>query len=296
MVHPESRQNVVIKGIEVSPGIVSGRAYLLDYMDVQVPYLHLNNASQLTGEIKRLKKAIREAKSQLLDIRRTMSEEKGLEPLFIIDAHILMLKDNMLIQSTVDNIRTKKINAEWALMLTIEKYRKAFNRIEDQYLKQRISDVEYVGQRILRCLSGTKREPISEIKGDVIIIARDLSPADTVQMKIDRVLGFATEIGGKTSHTAIVARSIGIPAVVGLERITHQIRNDDYVILDGCDGIVLINPDPEIIKRYEDKSRHFRELEDDLLRYASKPAITQDKRRIDISANIEFIEEIPSAA
>ncbi len=295
MARLESRHNVVIKGIGVSPGIVSGRAYLLDDMDVPVPYLHLHSASHIADEIKRFKKAIGEAKTELLDIRKAMSEEKGLEPLFIIDAHIMMLKDASLIQSTIENIESRKINAEWALMLTIEKYRKAFSKIEDLYLKQRISDVEYVGQRILRSLSETKREPITEIKGDVIIIARDLSPADTVQMKIGRVLGFATEIGGKTSHTAIVARSIGIPAVVGLERITHEIHNDDYIIVDGCDGIVLINPDPEIIKRYEDKSRHFRELEEDLLKEASQPAITLDGRRIDISANVEFIEEIPSA-
>ena len=295
MVYPESKQNIVLKGIGVSPGIVSGKAYLLDYMDVQVPYTQLRTGGQVAGEIKRFKQALNAAKSQLLEIRKTMSEEKGLEPLFIIDAHILMLKDNMLLHSTVDNIRTRKINAEWGLVLTIDKYREAFEKIEDSYLKQRISDVEYVGQRILRCLAGKKREPISEIKENVIIIAKDLSPADTIQMKMDKILGFATDIGGKTSHTAIVARSIGIPAVVGLERITHEIRNDDYIILDGCDGFVLINPDPEIIKRYDDKSRHFRELEKDLLKFAKNPAITKDRRRIEIGANIEFVEEVPSA-
>lgn len=294
MIHSESKRNVVLKGIGVSPGIVKGKAYVLDYMDVQVPYVNLTSAGQAAEEIKRFRKAIRASKAQLLEIRRTLSEEKELEPLFIIDVHILMLKDNMLIHNTIDNIRSRKINAEWALMLTLDKYRKAFSKIEDVYLKQRISDVEFVGQRLLRALAGKKREKISELKENVVIISRDLSPADTVQMKMENVLGFATDIGGKTSHTAIVARSIGIPAVVGLERITHEIRNDDEIIVDGCDGFVLINPDPEIVKRYEDKSRHYRELEEDLLKCAKLPAVTKDRFRVEIGANIEFVEEIPS--
>jgi phosphotransferase system enzyme I (PtsI) len=264
-------------------------------MDVQIPYINLKSAVEIDDEVKRFRKALRLSKSQLLEIRKRISEGKVLEPLFIIDVHILMLKDNMLIHNTIDNIRHKKINAEWALMMTIDKYRKAFNKIEDIYLKQRISDVEYVGQRILRSLAGKKREPVSELKENVIIISRDLSPADTVQMKMEKILGFATDIGGKTSHTAIVARSIGIPAVVGLERITHDIRNEDEIIVDGVDGFVLINPDPEIVKRYEDKSRHFREFEEGLLKQAGLPAVTKDLRRLEIGANIEFVEEVPSA-
>jgi phosphotransferase system enzyme I (PtsI) len=264
-------------------------------MDVQIPYVNLKSAVEIDEEVKRFRTALRLSKSQLLEIRKRISEGKVLEPLFIIDVHILMLKDNMLIHNTIDNIRHKKINAEWALMMTIDKYRKAFNKIEDIYLKQRISDVEYVGQRILRSLAGKKREPVSELKENVIIISRDLSPADTVQMKMDKILGFATDIGGKTSHTAIVARSIGIPAVVGLERITHDIRNEDEIIVDGVDGFVLINPDPEIVKRYEDKSRHFREFEEGLLKQAGLPAVTKDLRRLEIGANIEFGEEVPSA-
>jgi phosphoenolpyruvate-protein phosphotransferase (PTS system enzyme I) len=295
MGHPESKKNVVLKGIGVSPGIVNGKAYVIDELDVQVPYLHLHSAGEIAVEIKRFRKALSTSKSQLLEVRKTLSRGKGLEPLFIIDVHIMMLKDNMLINDTIDSIRHRKINAEWALMLTIEKFRKAFSKIEDVYLKQRISDVEYVGQRILRNLTERKRESVSELKENVIIVARDLSPADTVQMKMEKVLGFATDIGGKTSHTAIVARSIGIPAVVGLERITHEIRNKDEIIVDGCDGFVLINPDPEIVKRYEEKSRHFLELEEDLLKFAHLPAVTRDGHRIEIGANIEFIEEVPSS-
>jgi len=216
MIESGAKKNIVLKGIGVSPGIVSGKAFVLDYIDVKAPYFNLRSTGQVKEEIKRFRKALGLSRSQLLEIRRTLSQEKGLEPLFIMDAHIMMLKDNTLIQSTVEAIRDKKINAEWALMLTTEKYRKAFSRIEDEYLKARISDVEYVVQRILRNLAGREHETISEIREDVIIVSRDLSPADTVQMKMEKILGFATDIGGKTAHTAIVARSIGIPAVVGL--------------------------------------------------------------------------------
>ncbi|MFB3925968.1 MAG: phosphoenolpyruvate--protein phosphotransferase [Syntrophales bacterium] len=291
----ETKKNVVLKGIGVSPGIISGKAYVLNYMDVQVPYYHLTNATQILEEAKRFRRAVRDSKAQLMEVRKALSEEEGLEPVFIIDVHIMMLRDKMLIHNTISNIREKSVNAEWALRMTIDKYRQAFSRIEDSYLKERISDVEYVGQRIMSNLMGKTREPISQLKENVVIISRDLSPADTVQMKMEKVLGFATDIGGKTSHTAIVARSIGIPAVVGLEKITHEVRNGDVVIVDGCDGFVIINPDPEILKRYEEKQRHFLELEEDLLKEADLPATTLDGYEVEIGANIEFVEEIPSA-
>jgi phosphoenolpyruvate-protein phosphotransferase (PTS system enzyme I) len=129
----------------------------------------------------------------------------------------------------------------------------------------------------------------------VIMIAPDLSPADTAQMKIDKVLAFATDIGGKTSHTAIVARSIAIPAVLGLENITRMVRTNDDIIVDGAAGVVIVHPDPEVLKRYEDKKKHYEEAQDDLLGYAALPAVTKDGYRVEIGGNIEFVEEIPSA-
>ncbi|HRT70578.1 MAG TPA: phosphoenolpyruvate--protein phosphotransferase, partial [Syntrophales bacterium] len=189
----------------------------------------------------------------------------------------------------------RMINAEWALMLTIDKYREIFEKIDDEYLRERFSDVEYVGQRILRNLVGREHIRLADIEEASIIISKDLSPADTVQMKVENILGFATDMGGKTSHTAIVARSIGIPAVVGLERVTREVRPGDIVVVDGLDGFVIVNPDPELIRRYEEKKRHFEILEEGLLREARLPAVTRDNRKVDISANIEFVEEIPSA-
>ena len=150
------------------------------------------------------------------------------------------------------------------------------------------------GSGFSRISSGKKRAAIDLGEG-IVIIAADLSPADTAQLKIDKVLGFATDIGGKTSHTAIIARSIAIPAVVGLENITRAVRTNDEIIIDGSAGVVIVHPDPEVRKRYEEKKRLYEKAQDDLLDYAGLPAVTKDHYRVEIGGNIEFIEEIPSA-
>jgi len=294
---PENRSNktMVLKGIGVSPGIAFGKAYVLDYTIANIPYYKLKDEAQAWEEITRFEKALRDSRRQLAAIKKELSDREGVEPLFIIDAHIMMLRDKKLIYNTINNIKEKRINAEWAMKLTIDRYREIFDKIEDEYLKARFSDVEYVGQRIIRNLIGRDPIRLSDVGEGAIIISRDLSPADTVQMKMENILGFATDIGGKTSHTAIVARSIGIPAVVGLERITREISSNDTVIVDGCDGFVIINPDPEVLRRYGEKKRHYEILEERLLREAKQRALTADGHRIEIGANIEFVEEIPTA-
>lgn len=289
------RKTHVLKGIGVSPGVATGKALILDYSIANVPCYKLGSEAETLVEISRFEKALKESRRQLAALRKKLSDREGPKPLFIMDVHMMMLKDKTLINNTVNVIKERMINAEWALMLTIDKYREIFEKIDDEYLRERFSDVEYVGQRILRNLVGREHIRLADIEEASIIISKDLSPADTVQMKVENILGFATDMGGKTSHTAIVARSIGIPAVVGLERVTREVRPGDIVVVDGLDGFVIVNPDPELIRRYEEKKRHFEILEEGLLREARLPAVTRDNRKVDISANIEFVEEIPSA-
>ncbi|HRT26797.1 MAG TPA: phosphoenolpyruvate--protein phosphotransferase [Syntrophales bacterium] len=289
------RKTHVLKGIGVSPGVATGKALILDYSIANVPCYQLGSEAETLVEISRFEKALKESRRQLAVLRKKLSDREGPKPLFIMDVHMMMLKDKTLINNTVNVIKERMINAEWALMLTIDKYREIFEKIDDEYLRERFSDVEYVGQRILRNLVGREHIRLADIEEASIIISKDLSPADTVQMKVENILGFATDMGGKTSHTAIVARSIGIPAVVGLERVTREVRPGDIVVVDGLDGFVIVNPDPELIRRYEEKKRHFEILEEGLLREARLPAVTRDNRKVDISANIEFVEEIPSA-
>lgn len=292
----EEKKITILKGIGVSPGVAIGKAYVIDRLDTKkVPPYKLEDSKLVTKEIKRFKKALKESEKQLSEIKKKLGDYEGMESLYIIDVHSMILRDRMLIDDTIRTIKNKRINSEWALRMTIDKYRKIFNMVEDDYLRERISDVEYVGQRILRNLAGEKHEAISGIGEDVVIVARDLSPTDTAQMKVERVLGFATDVGGKTSHTAIVAKSIEIPAVVGLEKVVREVKNDDEIIVDGISGFVIINPDPDILRRYEEKKKHYQVIEERLLQYAVLPAVTKDNYMIEVGANIEFVEEIPSA-
>jgi phosphotransferase system enzyme I (PtsI) len=288
------RNTVVLKGIGVSPGIVSGKAYVLDFKDVETLRYKLGNEKIVSEEIERFRKALKDSEEELLSIKETLEDSEGIGPLFI-DVHVMILKDGRFVQKAIDNIKEGRINAEWALGKVISEYRQVFEKIKDDYIKERIKDVEDVAQRIFRHLSGDKFESISNIKEEVIIIARDLSPAETVQMNADKVLGFATDVGSKTSHTAIVARSMEIPASVGLENVTGEVATGDTVIIDGTSGMVIVNPDPEILKRYEEKKKYYMVMEEGLLKDASLPARTKDNYSIGIGANIEFIEEIPSA-
>lgn len=289
------KKSFVLKGIGVSPGIVIGKAYLYDRFNAQVSFYKLRDKSLVSEEIKRFKAALKESEKQLLEVKNKLWELAGQEPLYIIDVHIMILKDKMFINHTIQYIKDVLINAEWAVKMTIDRYREIFEKVDDEYLKGRFSDIRYVGQMILRNLAGEKRETIRDVSGKGIVIAIDLSPADTAQMMINKVQGFATDMGGKTSHTAIVARAVEIPAVVGLESVTKMVRTNDDIIVDGSAGLVVVNPDPEMIKVYEDKKKHFEITQENFLKYAHLPAITKDNYKVEIGGNIEFIEEIPSA-
>ncbi len=291
----EEKKSFVLKGIGVSPGIVIGKAYLYDRFNAQVSFFKLRDKNLVSEEIRRFKTALKESEKQLLEVKNRLRELAGREPLYIIDVHIMILKDKMFINHTIQYIKDMLINAEWAIKMTIDRYREIFEKVEDEYLKGRISDIRYVGQMILRNLAGEKKEAITDVSGKGIVIAIDLSPADTAQMMINKVQGFATDMGGKTSHTAIVARAVEIPAVVGLESVTKMVRTNDNIIVDGSAGLVVVNPDPEMIKVYEDKQKHFETAQENYLKYAHLPAITKDNYKVEIGGNIEFIEEIPSA-
>ncbi|MDD5712716.1 MAG: phosphoenolpyruvate--protein phosphotransferase [Smithellaceae bacterium] len=289
-----AKKTFVIKGIGASPGIVKGKAQLFDRMDTHASFYKLTDPSQVTREVKRLRKALRDSEKQLVEVKTKLSDVVGPEPLYIIDVHLMILTDKKFVTHSVQHIRSKMVNAEWAVRMTVDKYREIFDRVDDDYLRGRFSDIQYVGQRVLTNLAGKNVGEVAPLEEGVIIIAQDLSPADTAQMVIDRVGGFATDIGGRTSHTAIVARSMEIPAVVGLESGTRLIRNDDEVIIDGSSGLVIVNPDPEMLVRYEEKRKHYLKTKADSLKQANLPAVTQDRYRVEIGGNIEFIEEIPS--
>lgn len=286
--------NKTLHGIGASPGIVTGRAFLVERLKVRLPRKRISSF-QVEEEVKRFYRAIEEARNQLQEIKEKILDPQVRQHAFILDVHLMILEDRMLIQNTVDHIRRKKVNSEWALDLTIEKLDAAFKTIEDEYLRERRSDLYYVTSRIFRNLMGKKHDDITKIKGKVIVVAHDLSPADTLQMQLNQVAGFVTDIGGRFSHTAILARSLGIPAVVGLEVATSLINGGDLLILDGETGEVVINPGETIAESFTERRRRIRLLEREVLKYASLPAETRDGVRIHLQANIEMVGEIPSA-
>ncbi|MBN2282941.1 MAG: phosphoenolpyruvate--protein phosphotransferase [Deltaproteobacteria bacterium] len=288
------KKTVLLRGIGVSPGIVSGKAYVLDRRDVKALHYNLYGKDVIEREVERFRKALDESEKELLNIKERLGEGEEIGPLFI-DVQIMILRDEKFVGSTVRNIRSRSINAEWALSLSVSRYREMFEKIEDAYLKGRIKDIEDVAQIVFRNLSGDTHESIVDIPDRVILIAHDLSPADTVQMKTEKILAFATDVGSKTSHTAIIARAIEIPATVGLKNVSEVVKTNDIVIIDGTWGTVIVNPDPELIKRYEEKRRHYHIMEEDLNKEAPLPSVTKDGHRIGIGANIEFSDEAVSA-
>jgi phosphotransferase system enzyme I (PtsI) len=286
--------NKFVQGIGASPGIIIGKAYLIERSKVRLPQKGIH-PDQVEEEVKRFLKAIQESRNQLMEIKEKILDPEVRRHSFILDVHLMILDDQMLIQDTVDTIRKKKVNAEWALDLTLEKLDTAFEAIEDEYLKERRSDLHYVSERIFRTLLGKKHDDITRIKGKVIVVAHDLSPADTLQMNLKHVAGFITDIGGKVSHTAILSRSLGIPAVVGLKVATSLINGGDLLIIDGETGEVVINATEEVSQAFVERKRRTKSLEREVLKYASLPAETRDGVRIRLQANIEMVEEVSSA-
>jgi len=290
----QQQVNKFIQGIGASPGIIIGKAYLLERFKVRLPQKRIN-PEQVEEEVQRFLNAIEESRDQLTEIKEKILDTEVRKHSFILDVHLMILDDEMLLQDTVDKIQKEKVNAEWALDLTLDKLDSAFQAIEDEYLRERRSDLHYVSARIFRNLLGKKHDDITKIKGKVIVVAHDLSPADTLQMNLKHVAGFITDIGGKVSHTAILSRSLSIPAVVGLEVATSLINGGDPLIIDGETGEVVINPTEEVSQSFLERKHRTKSFEREILKYASLPAETRDGVRIRLQANIEMVEEISSA-
>jgi phosphoenolpyruvate-protein phosphotransferase (PTS system enzyme I) len=280
-----------MQGIPVSPGIIIGKAHLVDRSTVQILYQYLIDEKQIAGEVERFEHALRTTEKQLETLKNKMPEHVK-EHSFILDSHLMILKDSMLCDSTIRRIQEERINAEWALKKSFHEIRKIFAQIDDDYISNRIQDVESVSERILRNLSGEMQENLAEIRERVIIVAHDLSPADTTELNISKVMGFITDVGGQTSHTAIMAQALEIPAVVGLEAASERISDGELLIVDGSTGEVVINPDDADIIRYQEKQLQHEKYKSTIAKISHLPAETPDGYRIAIKANIEFLEEV----
>lgn len=284
---------LILQGVAASPGIAIGRVKLADRGRVAVSEQAIT-ASSVDAEVKRFVAAIDEVREDLQNLKTQLEAEKGAEHLYVLDTHLLILDDAMLTGETVACIRTDLINAEGALRRTLNKFRKFFCAIEDEYLRERYSDVEIVGERILRSMAGVFQETINDITGKAIIICHDLSPADVLQIDKSKIIGFATDLGGKTSHASILARALEIPAVVGLETATSRLSTGDHLIIDGSSGKVIVNPDDETFREYLGRKQYYDYCDRELAKLQALPAVTLDGHHIKLKGNLEFVEEVPS--
>lgn len=280
-----------LSGIAVSPGIIIGKAHLVDRETVKILYQYLIGEEQVKAEIERFGTALETTERQLTRVKNGMADLVK-EHAFIIESHLMILKDSMLTGSTIRRIEEEKINAEWALKKSLEEIRGIFRQIEDEYISTRITDVENVADRILRNLAGEDSDGIGEINERVIIVAHDLSPADTSELNIEKVMGFITDAGGRTSHAGIIAQALEIPAIVGLESATVVVQEGDLLIVDGNSGDVVINPDDSEIIHYQERQLGYEEYKSSIALISHLPAVTSDGHRINVSANVEFLEEV----
>lgn len=281
-----------LHGIAASPGIVSGKALVLRRRTRRTGWSHLPPEHE-QQEIERFLRAVERAEQDLIRLRGLFADDLS-DALSIIDSHILMVKDRMIVDRTVDVIREQKVNAEWALAQALGNIKKKFEAVADPYIKERYSDVKYVADRVFAILSGTDSDPLANIPEPVIVVAHDFSPEDTLRMRSEKILGFVTESGGVTSHTAIVARSLGIPAIVGLEQITRLCATGEPIILDGVKGQVHLHPTLDQEKQYREYERQHRAFSDEIAFYIHLSPETPDGYRIRLAANIEMATELDS--
>jgi len=286
------RQVHILHGVPASAGIAIGYAVLLDTKKIErYPKIRITDAL-VEDEINRFNDAVELSRKQIIEAQKKLeSQHVTKEHIFILETHLLMLTDPSLISRVKQLINEDYINAEWALKIALQEIEKDFDPIGDEYIKSRVADTTFVGERLLRNLIGKKTSGFHMLENS-IIVAHDLSPADTAMLNKEKVLGFATDVGGLTSHTSIIAHSLEIPAVVGLENASATISPGDKLIVDGISGVVIVNPSDSQISDYEHRARSYLSIELKLKEKAKLPAVTKDGRYVKVKGNLEFREEV----
>jgi len=275
-----------IGGIGVSPGVAIGKAFLLGVDELKAPPVKIP-LHKVEDEIKGFRRALSQAKRELARLRDdSQGEVEG-----IFGAHLMMLEDPVFLREIEKEVREKRLSVAHIFGERIEEVISHLGGLEDEHFRGRVADIRDVGTRVMAHLLGTEREVLAYLQEEVIVVAHDLSPSDTAQMRKERVIGFVTELGGRTSHTAIMARSLEIPAVVGASRICGEVNPGDMLVVDGQTGRVILRPSPTTLKEYRQVKARLKRFEKTLSRLRDLPAVTPDGRRVELSANIEAPEE-----
>ncbi|MDB5774461.1 MAG: phosphoenolpyruvate-protein phosphotransferase [Herbaspirillum sp.] len=287
-----------LHGISVSQGIAIGRAHLLAPAAMDVKH-YLIAQEQVEAEVLRLKDAILAVHRELHDIRGALPKDAPSELAAFLDVHALILSDTMLSDMPLDIIRNRFYNAEWALLTQINELSAQFDEIEDAYLRERKADIQQVGDRILKVLTGTATvlpaDADDQASAHIVVVAHDISPADMLQFRDRAFAGFVTDLGGQNSHTAIVARSLDIPAAVGMHNASTLIEQDDWLIIDGDAGVVIVDASPLVLAEYRERQAQLLRDRKKLGRLKKTPAVTQDGVSVQLLANIELPDDTRAA-
>ncbi|MBI5509368.1 MAG: phosphoenolpyruvate--protein phosphotransferase [Deltaproteobacteria bacterium] len=282
----------IFRGIGASPGVAIGTVFLLDRRKVRVPRYHIQ-PENVAHELERLKAAVARSVGQLEGIRQRFAGE-GMEHQTILEAHAMMVRDRALFDEAAGLVTEELINAEWATSRVIERIREMFGRLSDAYFRERRGDIDFIGDRIIRNLVGQIAD-VADLdlpEAGTIVVAHDLSPADAAILSRQRVTAFVTEAGGKTSHTSIVARSLDVPAVVGVRGILDAAGSGDLVVVDGLEGHVLLRPTSNQVERGRKRADHYQRLNLELLEAKALPAETLDGFSVKVAGNIELPTEL----
>lgn len=273
----------LLKGIAASNGIAIAKAYRLVEPDLSFEKKNVDNAEQ---EVSRFQEAIATSKSELEAIRDKARVDLGEDKAQIFEAHLLVLSDPELLTPIEDKVKSENVNAEFALKETADMFVSMFESMDNEYMKERAADIRDVTKRVLSHLLGVQIANPSMVTEEVIVIAEDLTPSDTAQLNREFVKGFTTDIGGRTSHSAIMARSMEIPAVVGTKSITSSVENGDMIIVDGLNGEVHINPTPEVIEEYKKEHARYEEQKAEWAKLVNEPTVSKDGEHVELAANI----------
>ncbi|HOX10255.1 MAG TPA: phosphoenolpyruvate--protein phosphotransferase, partial [Candidatus Omnitrophota bacterium] len=284
---------MLLKGIAASPGIAIGKVFILDSETYTIIRREIEE-KDLPKEIARFEDALIQTRQEILGIQERISDQLGIKHAEIFNAHLLVLEDRTLIEEVITRLKKDLVCVEYIFDDVLKRYMAAFQKVEDEYLKERVADIRDIGKRVLNHLLGKKRETLADIKEKVVLVAYDLSPSDTASLHKKNVIAFATDVGGKTSHTAIMAKALEIPAVVGLKSIKLNVKNGDMLIVDGSNGVVILNPDQETLSKYEQEKTKFAEVDASLVQLRDLPCVTPDGRTIHLAANIEIPDEVAS--
>jgi phosphoenolpyruvate-protein phosphotransferase (PTS system enzyme I) len=288
-------QEVRFQGVGVSPGIARGRTHVVrDEVDDVSRYGI--EAAQVPGEIARFESALMQTRGQILEMQQSIAEAIGAKDASVFDAHLLVVEDRTLIDEVLRKLESDHCNVEYVFQEVAKRYADTLSKIDDPYLRERAVDIQDVTRRVIRNLQGKTPKPFLAVNEPHILIAHNLTPSDTATMDRHRVLGMATDLGSRTSHTAIMARSLKIPTVVGLHDISERLESGDEVLIDGYNGILITNPTAETLRHYDELVAKKERVTEALTGLRETKSTTRDGRHIVLSANIELPNELISVA